>query len=85
MDEKRNAAPGSQPNTAQELRRALSQEVYVSFEIEGIDQVKMLIKQQKDLIFRLEQNVQQLDRAIIRLNARVSENPTSSGNANHEV
>lgn len=82
MGEKKNTVPESQSDTAQEVH-VVSQGVYVNFEIEGIDRVKALIQQQKDLIAKLEFNVRDLESVLVRLNARVRENPAADGSTGY--
>lgn len=82
MAETKNTVPESQSDTAQEVH-VVSQGVYVNFEIEGIDRVKALIQRQKDLIARLEFNVRDLESVLVRLNARVRENPAADGSTGY--
>ena len=85
LDEKRNAAPGGQPDTARKVHVGTDIGcVNVDFEIKELNDVLDLISRHYKLCGELMDNARKIRSASIQLNARVSGNPIDNSGSHQE-
>lgn len=86
MDEKGNAAPGSQSDTARKVHVGTEINcVNVDFEIKELNDVLDLISRHYELCRELMDNARKIRSASIQLNARVSGNPIDNSSSHQET